>query len=213
MTKEEVFLAALPPFTRSLTDGFVEQRRATVSITELQDRVVTLVAFPERGPDEIRTRHAVRFLIRYLARSQERYFFIESDQLHHRVPEPADDGETRRVIVEFSHDVDRRIRGGYEERRAQEHRTSRPEHRERGEGRDGRERGDGRDRGDGRERGEGRGRSDTRGHGWAGRRRPAEAGRPPEPPAAHALDDFFADFEQEIRGARLGREGDTPGDE
>jgi hypothetical protein len=198
MTKEEVFLAALPPFTRSLTDGFVEQHRETVSITELQDRVVTLVAFPERSPDEIRTRHAVRFLIRYLARSQERYFFIESDQLHHRVGKPADDGETRRVIVEFSHDVDRRIRGGYEERRAQEHRTTRPEHRERG---------------DGRERGEGRGRSDTRGHGWAGRRRPGEAGRPPEPPAAHALDDFFADFEQEIRGARLGREGDKPGDE
>lgn len=205
MTKEEVVLAALPPFTRSLTDGFVDQHRETVSITELQDRVVTLVAFPEQSPDVIRTRHAVRFLIRYLARSQDRYFFIEADRLHHIAPTPADDGVTRRVIVEFSHDVDRRIRGEYAEPRTQ------PEHGTHGEHRD---RGAGRGRGDGRERGEGRGRPDSRGHGWSGnRRRPGEAGRPPEPPAPQALDDFFADFEQEIRGARLGREGDTPGDE
>lgn len=123
----EILLAVLSPFVTKLTEDFLDHRRNTVAVTELQDQIVRLLAdHRELQMEVVQARMAVVALTRYLVLTHGETFVLHGDRL-----ELARDPQGRRqtilghVIEDFSSSVEARV-GGRQSRPPEPRRPSRP---------------------------------------------------------------------------------------
>jgi hypothetical protein len=98
---EQIVLAVLNPLVSKLTDDFLNKRRNTVAIAELQDQVIRLLAGHRELEIEVaQARMAVLSLSRYLALTQGNIFVLRDDRL-----EVAISPQSERQIV-IGHAID-----------------------------------------------------------------------------------------------------------
>lgn len=85
---EQLIIAVLQPMLVKLTEYFLEKRRSSVTITELQDQVLQLLATQRDLQIEvINARMAVLALSRYLSLTHQEIFFLRGESLELAVAE------------------------------------------------------------------------------------------------------------------------------
>lgn len=108
---EQLIIAVLQPMLVKLTEYFLEKRRSSVTITELQNQVLQLLATQSDLQIEvINARMAVIALSRYLSLTHQEIFFLRGESLELAVVEQ----EQRQALIapaikDFGRSVEARL--------------------------------------------------------------------------------------------------------
>jgi hypothetical protein len=108
----EILLAVLPSLVSTLTDQFLNRKRDTVDLTDLQQQVTQLAINQQAVSAEAEhARRAVKVLVRYLTVAEKATFLLRGDHL-----ELAEgvagrpDNDLARVLQEFGTAVEGQVR-------------------------------------------------------------------------------------------------------